>query len=150
MCRGAVCRFQAGGRRKDMQRYRSTHSYYFLRVWLLLFAVIWLAGLGIIFSVIRSNDSAVQELNMHYSRLMVDQTVDVKAFIQAFDDMGKLLTESGLFQQLSTASKDMVSKEQIDAAMEEAKGIYNWNSYPWYISQNKTKHLLWFSYLFVC
>lgn len=126
-----------------MQRYRSTHSYYFLRVWLLLFAVIWLAGLGIIFSVIRSNDSAVQELNMHYSRLMVDQTVDVKAFIQAFDDMGKLLTESGLFQQLSTASKEMVSKEQIDAAMEEAKGIYNWNAaYPYkqvafvYLPQN--------------
>lgn len=133
----------AGGRRTVMQKQTSTHSYYFLRVWLLLFAVIWLAGLGIIFSVIRSNDSSVQELNMHYSRLMVDQTVDVKAFIQGFDDMGKLLTESGLFQRLSTASKETVSKEQIDDAMEEAKGIYNWNAaYPYkqvafvYLPQN--------------
>ncbi len=98
------------------------------RIWILLFIVISIACFAVLFSVIRTNENAIQSLQESHGKILVDQVIDVEDFINGFETMGNKLSENS--DLLEIASRTSVSKSdpQVEKVLSQVLNIYNWNA----------------------
>lgn len=111
-----------------LPKYSGKRLNMFARTWALFFCVISIACFAMLFSVIRSNENIIHELQVSHGQVLIDQVVDVEEFIRGFDVIGEKLAASEGLRELSMRSDIAADEEQVGEVFDKILKIYNWNA----------------------
>ncbi|GEM_PF-5169649 len=107
-------------------------SRYFSALWLGFALIISACSIVFMFAMLHSEKEAEEALHMSYSRLLVDEALDVRKYVEGFYRLGETYGQQKSLLSLAASPPGMRNEVAIQSALKEANSNYSWNAaYPY-------------------